>query len=224
MLIEISMFAISAILFGVAIYFYFFHSSRLGDSSQVNKNFFETTPARQLVPRFDPLISQGDHLIVTSASGSYLETEPGGSLWQTTLERWVESGIRLTYLVVGGQPGYCRGLASLALKYSDQIEIRFFDGAYVRDEVVTKTALDFVVTHPVALLNSSGLMKAFWLERFHYPESSVAMDVSYVSPNSVGSSDLVEEYAQKLWLVLENSDVASIDQLEAIASKKLVAA
>lgn len=224
MLVEFIVFVASAVAFASALYFYLLYSRRPGNGSEVSKHFLETTPARQLVPRLNPLISVGDHLVVTSASGSYFEYDPGGSYWTAALEQWLLSGLKLTYLVVGGRGDTCNRLATFALEHPDEVEIRFYDGFSDNDEIARETAKQFFITHPVALFDSTGATKAFWLERFHFPESSMAMDVSYVSPRDIEGSALANKYIEKLIYMLDHTDVATEGQLESLVTKNGLAA
>lgn len=219
------LFLLSLILLSISTYYQFFHQRRPGDPSAVSKEFFETTPARQLVPRFGPLVNSGDHMIVVSAEGAYPENEPGGHLWLSAVAHWLDQGLRVTYLIVGGRNDICVSISELAVNHPEQFKIRFFPASLVDNEDARKIAESFFVTHPVFLRDNEENNKAFWLERFHFPESSMAMNVSYVAPEDVSTSSLVSKFSGRIDLLLSLSDEAPVEDLKSIAvqSKSIAA-
>ena len=217
-------FTFSTIFLAVTVYFYFFHGFRRGDGSARSKSFFETTPAKQLAPRLSPLIQRGYHLIVVSADGSYPDNETGGMLWIDTLQLWLNQGLKVSYLIVGGKDLHCRSLAQLALSFPNQLSLHSYISRPEHSDDVKSVAEDLYVTHPVFLLDSSGSNLAMWLERFHSPESSIAMNVSYVAPRDIEKSHLVEKYKPKVELLMEHAILIDSEALRRIAeTERLVA-
>lgn len=209
----------SASLFIVAIYFYFFDGRWSRSLCSYSKNFFETTPAKQLAPRFDQLVRASDTLVVPTAKGSYPESEPGGALWLEMLERWLESGANVVYLVIGGKTDKCKSIAELSIKYGERFTIKFFDASGEVSDEAHRFAEELYVTHPVFLFSANDEPKALWLERFHSPESGIAMDVSYVAPCDITNSPLTGKYQNRVQVVLDASVAASAEDLNYIVTE-----
>jgi len=209
-------FVASCIAFCIAGYFYFFPSNGGKDLSQKSTDFFETTPARQLVPRIQSLMKPGHKLIVTSSSGRYPESLAGGSLWIEKIHEWLESGVAIEYLVTSGKPKHCAAISELGLKFPSLMEISYLTKAEDISELMLEIIDDYQDTHPTFLVDSDRSPVALWLERFHAPESGMALEVSYISPKDISESELADRHWKRLSELLKVSETLSQSEMTQI--------
>ena len=189
-----------------------------------SKYFFETTPARQLVPRLEAIAQPGDTLLVVSATGCYPDSEPGGGLWVNALTELMAKGVSIEYVLSAGLPTDSNGIIGLAAKNPLSLQVKYIDKKLIDSEDKREVALDLFETHPTFLMDGSGKLRALWLERFHNPENKMAFDVSYVSPKDIRSSKLATEYFAKVTSISECLVELDLDELLLLCAEKTLAA
>ncbi len=217
-------FLASCIAFCFATYFYFFPNRGNGDISLESTNLFETTPALQLVPRIDSLMDPNHKLIVTSSSGGYPESLIGGSLWMEKIEEWLRRGVAIEYLITSGKPKHCHAISELGLMFPDLLNITFLVNDDTKSERLIKIINDYHDTHPTFVVDSENTPVALWLERFHSPESGMALDVSYVSPMDISESELAYIHWSQLSELRNASEVLSQPEMRRVCSAAAQAA
>ncbi|WP_299372754.1 hypothetical protein [uncultured Tateyamaria sp.] len=211
-----------SLLFIAAVLLYYTKPRDNANIAQRSRDFFETTPATQLVRRLDHLVATDDKLFVTSAEGAYPEKEPGGALWLDKLEEWMLRDVRITYLIVGGCHGQFQKLAELAKKSDGNLEIRVVSSTdFDRDRALA--IRDLYTTHPTLLVSPDDAPKAMWLERYHAPESAMALGVSYIAPNDIDQSEIASIYIERVFGLLKATRKLTDLELSELAHSKLAA-
>lgn len=189
-----------------------------------SRNFFETTPARQLVPRLEAIAQPGDALLVVSATGRYPDSEPGGGLWVNALTQLMAKGVSVEYVLSAGLPAGANGIISLAARNPKMLKIKYIDKKLINSRCQSEVAMDLFETHPTFLMNDSGSLKALWLERFHNPENKMAFDVSYISPKDIMKSNLAAEYFNKVASLEECLVQLDLEEVPQLCEDKTIAA
>lgn len=198
----------------VGVYFYHFYRRRPGDGSTKTKRFFEATVARQLVPRFEPLVRTGDLVTIVGGDGTY-HASFGGPLWVDALRSWLKRGAAIDYLIVDGDPSSSLPLVQLSLEFSDRFRLRFADVAAIaatsRDLINDFDALRY--THPVLLQNEAGVIKAVWFEGYHEAGSHIARNVQYIAATDIETyrghrAFQYIEKAKRLLAVVKPTDIS----------------
>ncbi len=173
----------------------------------------EARIASDLAPFIDNLpveARKSGVLRIVGYSGSYISSRKG-NLLRRLLVRWIREGLRVKYILT--DPDLDPGVEDAYTRLRNRLEK---DGDATRDRLqvlcVRKDAEDedfkrhgidreslerLERKHPTLFHGSVGgsadgekkILKAMWIEEIHEPGSSVAYDVTYVSPDAMGNAE-----------------------------------
>jgi hypothetical protein len=153
--------------------------------------------ATELVPRFDPLIREGDRATVTivGGPGTYATlsakqlsihgaelTDWREGLWARTLCKWLENGVVVDYLLAAPTDEGVESLSFFASKYPGRFNLTLLSlSAFESDEDKSMVG-ELATFHPCLLENATTGERAMWIENYHALDSVVATSVEYVAP------------------------------------------
>ena len=167
----------------------------------------EATVAQDLVPmllaidRTPNFSLKGASITIFGSDGKYIVSRNGGMLAKG-IRRWVAKGARVQYVLLEADPSVRHrfgelissigpdNLEVLVLNNDEEGTMSLQEGAESLDKLKKKMR----TFHPTLFLGSKG-QKAMWIEGLHPPNSTVAYNVTYVSPSVMSvSSELIKKY------------------------------
>ena len=167
----------------------------------------EATVAQDLVPMLlaidkSPNCSlQGASITIFGNDGRYIVSRNGDMLAKG-IEKWVEKGARVRYVLLEADPSVRRKFQDRMSDIGpDKLEVLVLNNEEEgtaslpkRSEDLDKLRERMRTFHPTLFLGKEG-QKAMWIEGLHLPNSTVAYNVTYVSPGVMStSSELTKQY------------------------------
>lgn len=167
----------------------------------------EATAAQDLVDMFLAIDKsstcslKGAGITIFGGDGRYI-VSPNGDKLTKGIETWVEKGARIRYVLLEADPSVRSQFQELIADIgADNLDVLIFnedtDGAKSMREgtdSLDKLKEKMRTFHPTLFCGEEG-QKAMWVEGLHPPNSTVAYNVTYASPDVMSkSSDLTKRY------------------------------
>jgi hypothetical protein len=166
-----------------------------------SEKLFEAGVSRYLVPRLDPFIVSGAQLFITGGDGAYIY-KSRGKFWLSALERWLNRGCTIHYLLCCPSPRALSPYKSLVQRYPSRFYLHELDQSLHWSNEVGSLAKKYSTFHPVLLeLGAAG--RAMWIEDFHPLDSEYAFGVEFVSPEDGRGDIRFDEYLRDIQALMK---------------------
>ena len=140
----------------------------------------------------------GDGCYIVGSNGAHLKK---------AIKKWANLGMQVTYILTRATDEVQHQLRCLVDQVGeDKLRVLLLDPSAESNPEVASLIDKYATFHPT-LISLSGERKAMWIEGLHLPDSSIAYNVTFVSPEVMAET---ESYRQKFRIY--DADVQDIEK------------